>query len=106
MKDYIDVGFMKLFYPEYLFKDYKEKGYAEPVDNNELWEEESKEIQAKAAPIKENIQKISAEEAGKLMSQGEEETEFFPQLYILDRMARDADFAKGVIENFKPTYLE
>jgi hypothetical protein len=26
MKDYIDMGFMKLFDPHYLFKDYKIKG--------------------------------------------------------------------------------
>lgn len=42
MKDYIDCSFMKLFDPVYLFKDYKEKGFEEPLDNNELFEEEKK----------------------------------------------------------------
>ena len=38
MKDYIDVGFMKLFDPKYLFKD--TETYSDPLENNELLEEE------------------------------------------------------------------
>ena len=40
MKDHIDTNFMKLFDPHYLFKDYEKKGYDEPLENNELFEEE------------------------------------------------------------------
>ena len=40
MKDYIDVSFMKLFDPHYLFKDYSTLGCAEPLENNELFESE------------------------------------------------------------------
>jgi hypothetical protein len=43
MKDFIDRSFMKIFDPNYLFKDYKTQGCTEPVENNELFEEESKE---------------------------------------------------------------
>lgn len=40
MKDHIDTGFMKLFDPKYLFKDYETRGFAHPLENNELFEEE------------------------------------------------------------------
>ena len=43
MKDFIDVGFMKLFMPQYLFRDYATHGTELPIENNELFEEESKE---------------------------------------------------------------
>ena len=42
LKDFIDVGFMKLFDPHMLFNDYDTKGYAEPVEDNRLFEEEGK----------------------------------------------------------------
>ena len=42
MKDFIDVGFMKLFMPQYLFRDYATHGTELPIENNELFEEESK----------------------------------------------------------------
>ena len=44
MKDEIDRSFMKIFDPNYLFRDFKTKGYAEPLENNELFEEENKEM--------------------------------------------------------------
>lgn len=40
MKDYIDRSFMKLFSPNYLFKDYALRGCDEPLENNELFENE------------------------------------------------------------------
>ena len=43
MKDYIDRSFMKIFDPNYLFNDYKTKGTEDPLENNELFEEENKE---------------------------------------------------------------
>lgn len=42
MKDFIDVGFMKLFDPHLLFKDYDTKGCEEPDENEDLFEEEKK----------------------------------------------------------------
>ena len=49
MKDYIDVGFMKLFQAQYLFRDYENSGTQFPIENNELFEEESKEEQSAIA---------------------------------------------------------
>lgn len=43
MKDHIDRNFMKLFDPHYLFKDYSIKGFNEPLENNELFENERAE---------------------------------------------------------------
>lgn len=43
MKDFIDRSFMKIFDPNYLFKDYATQGTLEPLENNELFEEETKE---------------------------------------------------------------
>ena len=42
MKDYIDVGFMKLFDPRYLFKDYP--GLNEPDEKGEILELEKRPI--------------------------------------------------------------
>ena len=44
MKDYIDRAFMKLFDPNYLFENYKENGCAKPLDNNELFDDDDKEL--------------------------------------------------------------
>ena len=41
MKDFIDRGFMKLFDPNYLFNDYQNKGTSEPLNNNELFDDEN-----------------------------------------------------------------
>ena len=38
MKNHIDTGFMKLFDPNYLFKDYKSKGTVERVEDNYMFE--------------------------------------------------------------------
>lgn len=47
MKDHIDTSFMKLFDPLYLFKDFENKGTAEPVENNFLFEDEKADEVAK-----------------------------------------------------------
>ena len=39
LKDFIDMSFMNLFNPKYLFKDYETKGTAEPLDNFTLFDD-------------------------------------------------------------------
>ena len=39
MKDYIDVGFVNLFQPQFLFRDYETNGMQVPIENNDLFEE-------------------------------------------------------------------
>ena len=41
MKDYIDMSFMNLFNPRYLFKDYETKGTQEPLANFALFDDAS-----------------------------------------------------------------
>ena len=105
MKNYIDTGFMKLFDPMYLFRDYKTKGCEVKVENNELFDDEKSEELAKVAPLREKVATMTAEEAGKILSCDEEEEEFFERLFIFDRMAKDEEFTAGVVSNFKPPYL-
>jgi hypothetical protein len=52
MKDYIDVGFMRLFYPTYLFKDYETKGLIEPDDKEEKNQSEKLAFKEKSDAIK------------------------------------------------------
>ena len=47
MKDYIDTGFMRLFTPEFLFNDYANKGFKEPIEVNQLFEDEKTEERAR-----------------------------------------------------------
>lgn len=60
MKDYIDVSFMNLFERDYLFWNFETKGYSDPYEQNELYEEEKKELAAKNEAIKENVALMSA----------------------------------------------
>ena len=39
MKDMIDMSFMDLFNPNYLFEDYKNKGTSIPVEGESLFED-------------------------------------------------------------------
>ena len=43
MKDYIDYSFMDLFTPHNLFRNYDTEGTKYPIENNELFEDESGE---------------------------------------------------------------
>jgi len=86
MKDYIDLGFMKLFDPYYLFKDYKLKGAAEPLENNELFDDEKAELDSKLEPIKKKVASMTPTEAAILLACEEEESEFHERLMILTRM--------------------
>lgn len=104
MKDFIDRSFMKIFDGNYLFKDFKEKKFAEPLEQGELFEEEAKDLAETLAPIKKRVAEMDVETAGKILSCNEEEEDFLERLQILDRMAREEDFCKGVIENFHPPY--
>lgn len=104
MKDYIDVGFMKLFTPKYLFKDYETRGYAEPIENNELFEEEKASEAQVTDYLKKKVANMDAVEAAKWLSCGEEEEDFFERLYIIDKMGKDEAFAKEVVSRFKPPY--
>jgi len=46
LKDYIDMSFMNLFNPNYLFNDYKNLGTKEPLPNFSLFDDVSEEERA------------------------------------------------------------
>jgi hypothetical protein len=104
MKDFIDRGFMKLFSPHYLFNDYDKKGYAEPLENNELFEEESSKLESEIGFLRKKVAVMDPVEAGRLLSCGEEEEEFHERFMILMRMHNDIPFQKAVVANFRPPY--
>lgn len=101
VKDYIDRGFMKLFDPYYLFKDYDEKRFAEPLEKNELFDDEKKEEMVKVAPLREKVATMDAKTAAKTLSCEEEEVEFYERLFIIDRMGKDENYAQDVVAEFK-----
>ena len=105
MKDFIDVGFMKLFDPVYLFNDYANKGTSEPVENKFLFDDEKEELEAVLRPIRENVKTMDGATAAKILGCPETETDFQERLIILTRMHFEKDFEDAVVANFKPTYF-
>ena len=61
MKHWIDTTFMKLFDPNYLYKDYATLGTAQPLDNNEIFENERDEEKVFTDVIKKEVAEMSPE---------------------------------------------
>lgn len=76
MKDYVDKNFMKLFDPNYLFNDYATKGCRDPIEINELFDDEALRLEYEIGHIRKKVAVMSPVEAGKLLSCGIDETEF------------------------------
>jgi hypothetical protein len=74
MKDYIDVNFMKLFSPQYLFKD--PVNYKDPLENNELFEEEKAEEKSSTDAKRGKVAEMDAKTAAKYLLADEESEEF------------------------------
>ena len=55
--------------------------------------------------IRERVKNMEAEEAGELLSCGEEVEDYHDKFAILNRMGVDEAFQEGVIKNFRPPYL-
>ena len=92
MKDYVDKNFMKLFDPNYLFNDYANKGCAEPIVINELFDDEALRLEYEIGHIKRKVADMDAVEAGHLLSCGIDETDFKERYLILKRMHFDRAF--------------
>lgn len=60
LKDYIDTNFMKLFHADYLFRDFKNMGYSQPVENNELFDDEKANIMNSVIHLKEKVNIIDS----------------------------------------------
>lgn len=97
MKDFIDTSFMKIFDPNYLFRDYKTKGTAEPVENNELFDDESKDDQAKLAEARAFALTLDHKKAAQMLKDVETEDGFMSRWMIIERMTKDDSFRDLVI---------
>lgn len=104
MKDFIDRGFMKLFDPRYLFNDYDHKGTQEPLNNNELFDDESSKLESEIGHLRLKVKTMSAEDAAHLLSCPESETDFHERFIILQRMHFERDFEQQVVHHYKPPY--
>jgi len=106
LKDYIDMGFMNLFNPKYLFKDYETQGTKEPIDDTSLFDDIDDNIKLKAliAEHKKKAFEMNAEEAAKLLACPEDTEEFHDKWQVLTRMHFDSEFTAEVVKHFKPQY--
>jgi hypothetical protein len=104
MKDFIDISFMVLFDPENLFKDYKTKKYAEPIDNFQLFDESTKETKEIIEDCKKKVETMDAKTAGELLACDPDEEDFHMRLQILTRMHWEEEWRNEVVKNFHPSY--
>ena len=106
LKDYIDMSFMDLFNPEYLFKDYKTKGTAEPIDNFQLFDDQTEATKKTVEEWKEKVSKMDGATAAEILACGEDVVFFHDKWQILTRMHWEEDFRADVVSHFKPPYYE
>ena len=76
MKDYIDLSFMHLFDPKYLFQDGK------AVEQSDFASQEQEKLNAIIEPLKEKVSTMDPRTAGELLS-CDEETEEFHERWII-----------------------
>ena len=108
MKDYIDRGFMKLFAPENLFKTYdhsktfqQQRDNLVPLENADaLFDDEKASERALTQHIRDSANTMSAKAAAAALACNEDEKEFFERLFIIDRMGREEQFMKEVVEQY------
>jgi len=76
LKDYIDMSFMDLFNPKYLFKDYETKGCEEPIENYALFDDQAEATKKLIEEMKARAYAMDGPTAAKILACEEEETEF------------------------------
>lgn len=100
MKDWIDVGFMKLFQPQYLFHDYENLGIAKPdYENKELFES-AEAVNKKKQDAVAKVATMTPEEGVACLHTDEKEEDFMEPLMVVDRMAKDDAFREAVAKHF------
>lgn len=105
MKDFVDVKFMNILDPNYLFHDYATKGTADPVKDNMLFEQETRGEQLALSELRIRVSYCKADEAAGKLSCDEQVVDFKEKYMILERMSKDKAFANAVCKNFSPPYL-
>ena len=99
LKDYIDVSFMNLFNPYFLFKDYDSRGYEEPIENEEKPEDQTKK------DIQEKVSTMTIDEGAALLSSPEDHEGYLEQFIVLERMKKDTEFREGVVKIVKESQM-
>ena len=100
LKDYIDMSFMNLFNPLYLFKDYKTQGTKEPLKEFKWFEDVSDEEKVEIEKIKENVKSMEPHEASMALQCDPEEKGFQDKWQIILRMKEDLDFKEKVVSHY------
>lgn len=104
LKDYIDLGFMRLFKANYLFRDYETKGCSEPVENDALFDSTS--VEEMLVPLRKKVELMVPETAACILGCPEHEEEFHERWLIIQRMNRDDLFARNVADLYNPPYYD
>jgi hypothetical protein len=63
LKDYIDMSFMDLFNPNYLFKDFENKGTSSPIENYSLFDDEAEDKKKMINELKAQAAEMTAKDA-------------------------------------------
>jgi hypothetical protein len=107
MKGYIDMGFMKLFHPEFLYSNYdmskshkEQKAGLKSLETNELFEEEKASERLILDPIRARVAQMTPSAAAGSLACDEEEEEFHERLMVIDRMGKDEGFMKEVVHHY------
>jgi hypothetical protein len=90
MKNYIDVGFMKLFYANYLF--HNPEKLTEPDEKGEILQKEMYPIKEHVEKLRGKVAEFDPKTAAKSLLADEEHEEFHEQLLVIDRMGKDEEF--------------
>lgn len=106
LKNYIDTSFMRLFDPNFLFQDYPKLGTAVPLESKGLFEDESGEEKAVTAKVRQQIDRLDALAAARLLQADEEQEDFMEQLIVIDRMGKDEAFCRDVVELYKKRQMK
>lgn len=100
MKDIIDMAFMDLFNPKYLFEDYENSGDSKPIDKPVKNAEKTKYLEE----AKKSADEMTATEAAKVLGCAADETAFEVRLAILTRMHFEEEFRNEVVSKYDPPY--
>lgn len=104
LKDFIDMGFMNLFNPKYLFKDYETQGTKEPIDDFSLFDDidEKSKLKSIIEEHKKKAYEMGPEAAAKLLACSEDIEEYQDKWQVLTRMHLDAEYTAEVVKHYKP----
>jgi hypothetical protein len=88
LKDMIDMSFMDLFNPNYLFENYKENGTKTPIENGHI----NADRLRRGSMAKDKCSGLDPAEAAEILGCSTDETNYDDRWAILTRMHFEEDF--------------